>query len=154
MVAFLLTALLLSATPVYAAEDRPLSALDLGRAASDLLDRTKPEKILRELFDQALATVREYVQVEGNLPALESRRSGEFRLKLFPQGQSHSQEHLSAEGSFSFSPDADQPEFTFRFKSSKSITARRSPFRRDPLKQLRIARSSLRMRFGACDLPA
>ena len=119
MVAFLLTALLLAATPVVAAEDRPLSALDLGRVASDLLDKTKPEKLLRELFDQALATVREYVEVEGNLPALESRRSGDFRLKLFPQGRSHSQEHFSAEGSVSLSPDADQPEFSLRFKSSK-----------------------------------
>ena len=93
--------------------------LDLSRVASDLLDKTTPEKLLHELFDQALARVREYVEVEGNLPALESRRSGEFRLKLFPQGKSHSQEHLTAEGSFSLSPDADQQEFTLRFKSSK-----------------------------------
>ncbi len=119
MVAFLLTALLLAATPVFAAEDRPLLGLDLSRVASDLLDKTTPEKLLHELFDQALARVREYVEVEGNLPALESRRSGEFRLKLFPQGKSHSQEHLTAEGSFSLSPDADQQEFTLRFKSSK-----------------------------------
>ena len=119
MVAFLLTALLLAATPVFAAEDRPLLGLDLSRVASDLLDKTTPENLLHELFDQALARVREYVEVEGNLPALESRRSGEFRLKLFPQGKSHSQEHLTAEGSFSLSPDADQQEFTLRFKSSK-----------------------------------
>ena len=119
MVAFLLTALLLAATPVFAAEDRPLLGLNLGRVANDLLDKTKPEHLLHELFDQALARVREYVEVEGNLPALESRRSGEFRLKLFPQGKSHSQEHLTAEGSFSLSPDADQQEFTLRFKSSK-----------------------------------
>ena len=110
---------LLAATPGFAAEDRPLLGLDLSRVASDLLDKTTPEKLLHELFDQALARVREYVEVEGNLPALESRRSGEFRLKLFPQGKSHSQEHLTAEGSFSLSPDADQQEFTLRFKSSK-----------------------------------
>ena len=119
MVAFLLTALLLTATPVRAADDRTLLGLDLGRVASDLLDKTKPENLLHELFDQAVATVREYVEVEGNLPALESRRSGEFRLKLFPQGKSHSQEHLSAEGSFRLSPEADQQEFTLRFRSSK-----------------------------------
>ncbi|MGZ9189572.1 MAG: hypothetical protein ACXW39_05910 [Nitrospira sp.] len=119
MVAFLLTALLLTATPVCAADDRTLLDLDLGRVASDLLDKTKSDNLLHEWFDQALATVREYVEVEGNLPAQESRRSGEFRLKLFPQGKSHSQEHLSAEGSFSLSPEADQQEFTFRFKSSK-----------------------------------
>jgi hypothetical protein len=47
------------------------------------------------------------------------RQAGEFRLKLFPQGKSRSQEHVSAEGSFRFAPDGDQREFTLRFKSSK-----------------------------------
>ncbi len=119
MVDFLLAALLVTAAPVSAAEEHSLSGLDLGRIANDLLDKTKPEYLLHEFFDQALATVREYVEVEGNLPAQDSRRSGEFRLKLFPQGKSHSQEHLSAEGSFNLTPDAEQQEFTLRFKSSK-----------------------------------
>ncbi|MEK6803480.1 MAG: hypothetical protein AABZ34_12560 [Nitrospirota bacterium] len=57
--------------------------------------------------------------MEGTLPSHEPRRAGEFRLKIFPQGKSLSQEHLTAEGSFHLSPDAEQQEFTLRFKSSK-----------------------------------
>ena len=119
MIAFLFTVLFIISTPVYAAEDRTLLETDLGRVASDLFDKTTPEKLLRGLFDQALATIQEYVEVDGSLPAQESRRSGEFHLKIFPQGKSHSQEHVGAEGSFNLSPDADQQEFTLRFKSSK-----------------------------------
>ena len=119
MVGFLLSALLLIATPVCAADDQTVLGTDLGRVASDLLDKTTPEKLLRGLFDQALATIQDYVEVEGSLPSQESRRAGEFHLKLFPQGKSHSQEHVTAEGFFHLSPESDQPEFTLRFKSSK-----------------------------------
>ena len=127
MFVFLLTALLLMATPMYAAEDRTLLATDLGRVASDLLDKTTPEKLLRGLFDQALATIQEYVEVDGSLPSQESRRAGEFHLKLFPHGKSRSQEHVGAEGSFNLSPDADQQEFTLRFKSSKPAQGSNPP---------------------------
>lgn len=119
MVAFFLTALFLFSTPLYAAEDRTLLDMDVSRVASELLDRTTPEKLLRGLFDQALATIQEYVEADGSLPSQDSRRSGEFHLKLFPQGKSHSQEYVGAEGSFRLSPGADQQEFTLRFKSSK-----------------------------------
>lgn len=119
MVGFLLFALLLIATPVCAADDHTVLGTDLGRVASDLFAKTTPEKFLHGLFDQALATIQEYVEVEGSLPSQESRRPGEFHLKLFPQGKSHSQEHVTAEGFFHLSPESDQPEFTLRFKSSK-----------------------------------
>jgi hypothetical protein len=118
MVGFLLTALLLIATPVYAADDHIVPGTDLGRVASGLFAEATPEKFLHGLLDQALATLQEYVEVEGSLPSQESRRAGEFHLKLFPQGKSHSQEHVTAEGSFNLSPDSDQ-EFTLRFKASK-----------------------------------
>ena len=119
MVGFLLTVLLLIATPVCAADDHTGLGTDLGRVASDLFAKTTPEKFLRGILDQALATMQDYVEVEGSLPSPDTRPSGEFRLKLFPQGKSHSQEHVTAEGSFHLSPDADQQEFTLRFKSSK-----------------------------------
>ena len=119
MFGFLLAALLLLATPVYAANDRPLPGTDLGRVASDPLDKTTAEKFLRGLFDQAWATIQDYVEVDGSLPSQGSQRSGEFRLKLFPQGKSRSEEHVTAEGLFHLSPESDQQEFTLRFKSSK-----------------------------------
>lgn len=121
MIGFFLTALLLTTTPSSASDGHPLPVEDLRRSIeNEAFDKTMPESLLRGLFDQALATLQEYVEVEGTLPSDEPRRSGEFRLKLFPQGKSHSQDHLSAEGSFRLAPDADQQEFTLRFKSSKN----------------------------------
>ncbi len=121
MVGFFLTALLLTATPLSAAKDHAMPLEDLGRpVANEAFDKTMPGSLLRGLFDQALATLQEYVEVEGTLPSHEPRRVGEFRLKFFPQGKSLSQDHLSAEGSFRLTPDADQQEFTLRFKSSKN----------------------------------
>ena len=80
-----------------------------------------PERILCDLYHQALATVREHVEFNGMLPGDGSTgpRRGEFQLKFFPHGKSRSQEHLSAEGSFNLSPESEQPELTLRFKSSK-----------------------------------
>ena len=119
MVGVLLILLLLAAAPAYAVDDHTLLSMGAGRVASDLPAKTTPEKFLHGLLDHALATLQEYVEVEGSLPSQESRRAGEFHLKLFPQGKSHSQEHVTAEGSFNLSPDSDQQEFTLRFKSSK-----------------------------------
>jgi hypothetical protein len=120
MTGYLLTALLLTATPLSAAEGHAMPVEDLRRSVvNEAFDKTMPGSLLRGLFDQALATLQEYVEVEGTLPSDEPRNSGEFRLKLFPKGKSHSQDHLSAEGSFRLAPDADQQEFTLRFKSSK-----------------------------------
>ena len=136
MVAFLLTALLLFATPLYAAEDRTLLDMDVSRVASELLDKTTPEKLLRGLFDQALATIQEYVEVEGSLPSQESRRSGEFHLKLFPQGKSHSQEHVGAEGSFQPLSRRRSAGIHSSFQIFQAGPALRSPSRRYPLKNL------------------
>ena len=74
----------------------------------------------RDLYNQALSTLQEYVELEGHLPGEGSSRqqAGEFRLKLFPQGKSRSQEHVSAEGSYRLAPEDGQREFTLRFKSS------------------------------------
>lgn len=90
--------------------------------ASELFDHLIPKDALRHLYNQALSTLQEYVDVEGKLPGKGSsqQQAGEFRLKLFPQGKSRSQEHMSAEGSFRRSPDTDQQEFTLRFKSSRT----------------------------------
>ena len=76
---------------------------------------------LRNLYNQALAALQEYIEIDGSLPqdGETQTRVGEFRLKVFPQGKSRSQEHLRAEGSFRLSPDPGQQEFSLRFKSSK-----------------------------------
>lgn len=84
-------------------------------------DTITPDRLLRGLYDQAVAALQEYIEFEGRLPkdGETQARAGQFRLKLFPQGKSRSEEHLSAEGSFGPSPDSEQQEFTLRFKSSK-----------------------------------
>ena len=107
------------AAPLSAADDRPSPDTDRGGTTRDLFDKSTPEKLLRGLFEQALATLLDHVEVEGSLPSDAARPAGEFRLKLFPQGKSRSQEHVTAEGSFNLSPDADQQQFILRFKSSK-----------------------------------
>ncbi|MBX3369777.1 MAG: hypothetical protein KF793_05240 [Nitrospira sp.] len=116
---FLAGPLLLAAgAPVAAAADRPTPK------ASELLDEIIPKELFRHLYSEALSTLHEYIEMEGKLPGESSthQQGGEFRLKLFPHGKSRSQEHLSAEGSFRVAPEADQPEFTLRFKSFKKAS--------------------------------
>ncbi len=93
-----------------------------GPQAGALFDRLIPQNALRNLYNQALSTLQEYVEVEGKMPGNGSsqQQAGEFRLKLFPQGKSRSQEHMSAEGFLRLSPDADQQELILRFKSSRT----------------------------------
>lgn len=120
MIGILLAVILLITAPLMAAEPSGHQREHPGPVATiGPVDKPEAEDLLHGLFDQALATIREYVEVEGNLSSPESRRTGEFRLRLFPQGKSRSQEHLTAEGTFHLSPDTDQQEFTLRFKSSK-----------------------------------
>ena len=119
MIGLLITALLFLVPPLATAEDRPAFGVDLERIAGELLDQTTPERFLRGLFDRALTTIHDYVEVEGSLPSEGTPAVGEFRLKLFPQGRSRSQEHVTAEGSFNLAPDKDQEQLILRFKSSK-----------------------------------
>jgi hypothetical protein len=117
LAALLLTLSLMPADDAFAKPGDDLPLADL----SESLEQVMPQDFLRGLFNQALSTLHEYIEVEAALPqgAPPQRRSGEFRLKLFPQGKSRSQDHITAEGGFRLSPDTDQQEFTLRFKSSK-----------------------------------
>ena len=101
MVTLLCTAPLLQAVQSQAAPGDTAQTPD----SIESFDPPTPDA-LRSLYNQALGALQEYIE-------------GEFRLKVFPQGKSRSQEHLSAEGSFRLSPDHGQQEFSLRFKSSK-----------------------------------
>ncbi len=117
----MLTACLLSlsfpTTGLYAASDDDLRKSDRSTACTGLM----PNQLLCDLYRQALATLQDHLEINGRLPSEDSTgpRTGAFAFKFFPQGKSRSQDHLSAEGSFSLSPETDQPELTLRFKSSK-----------------------------------
>ena len=118
MIALLLIGLLLATAPSAAAQEPRPFGTDLERLAGELWDKTTAEKMLRGLFDQALATIQDHLEVEGDLPSEGTGPAGNFRMKLFPLGKSRSQEHVTAEGSFNLSPDAEQ-QLNLRFKSSK-----------------------------------
>ena len=116
MVTLLCTAPLLQAVQSQAAPGDTAQTPD----SIESFDPPTPDG-LRNLYNQALAALQEYIEIDGSLPqdGETQARVGEFRLKVFPQGKSRSQEHLSAEGSFRLSPDPGQQEFSLRFKSSK-----------------------------------
>lgn len=117
IVTALITALSFPMTDLHAASNDEARSPDRGSSCTGAM----PERILCDLYNQALAGLREHVEIDGILPGDGStgQRTGEFRLKFFPHGKSRSQEHLSAEGSFNLSPENEQPELTLRFKSSK-----------------------------------
>lgn len=122
MNACLIAALLSLASLVSTADSHATPSEELHRPdLNESFEQAVPYNLLRGLFNQALSTLHEYLEVEATLPGggQTHQQAGEFRLKLFPQGKSQSQEHMTAEGSFRLSPDADEQEFTLRFKSSK-----------------------------------
>ena len=116
MVTLLCTAPLLQAVQSQAAPGDTAQTPD----SIESFDLPTPDG-LRSLYNQTLAALQEYIEIDGSLPqdGETQAQRGEFRLKVFPQGKSRSQEHLSAEGSFRLSPDPGQQEFSLRFKSSK-----------------------------------
>ena len=116
MVTLLCTAPLIPTVEILAAPGDTAHTPD----SIESFDPPTPDR-LRSLYDQALAALQEYIEIDGSLPqdGETQAQGGEFRLKVFPQGKSRSQEYLSAEGSFRLSPVPGQQEFSLRFKSSK-----------------------------------
>ena len=111
---------LLLAVPVWAGEGRPTS--DDGSFNFDLPFEEAFEKhALRSLLDRAIGAVEDHIEVNGKLRRGDhgGDREGRLELKLYPNGKSRSDEHVGAEWSFRFSPDAGNTEFNLRFKSSK-----------------------------------
>jgi hypothetical protein len=108
------------ASPVWAADKRPIAderTFDFDQP----FDIAVSKQFLRSLLNRALDVVEDHLEWGGNLRrgAQEGDQEGRFELKLYPQGKSHSEEHVGAEGSFRFSPEAGNNEFHLRFKSSK-----------------------------------
>lgn len=116
IVTLFLAAPFLAAVDSHAAPGEELPAPN----ATESFDQTILTNLLQDLYKRAHAALQEYVEIDGALPqeGQTQGQAGEFRLKLFPQGKSRSQEHVTAEGSFRLSPDPGQQEFTLHFKSS------------------------------------
>ena len=114
------TLVVVFAGPGWAGDKRPIA--DEGTFDFDQpFDIAVKKQFLRSLLNRALDVMEDHVEWRGNLRrgAQEGDREGRFELKLYPQGKSHSEEHVGAEGSFRFSPEAGNNELTLRFKSSK-----------------------------------
>jgi hypothetical protein len=77
--------------------------------------------LLRSLLNQALDKLEDHVEITGNLnaDALKDDESKHLRLKFYPEGKSKSDEHLTAEGWFRFSPEAGQHDWHFKFELPK-----------------------------------
>jgi hypothetical protein len=108
------------AGPVWAADKRSIA--DEGTFDFDQpFDIAVSKQFLRSMLNRALDVVEDHLEWGGNIRrgAQEGDQEGRFELKLYPQGKSHSEEHVGAEGSFRFSPEAGNNEFILRFKSSK-----------------------------------
>jgi hypothetical protein len=83
---------------------------------------------LRSLLNQALDKLEDHVEITGNLNPDASRdKDRHFRFKFYPEGKSKSDQHLTAEGSFQFSPEAGQHEWHFKFKLPKDRPQNRPP---------------------------
>jgi hypothetical protein len=112
--------MVLLATPVWAGEIRATSddgTFDFDQPFNEAISK----HFLRSLLNRALDAVEDHLEWKGNLRRGDRTgdREGGFELRLYPEGKSRSQEHVGAEGSFRFSPDAGHNELNLRFKSSK-----------------------------------
>jgi hypothetical protein len=91
--------------------------------------------LLRSLLNQALDKLEDHVEITGNLnaDALRDDEGRHFRFKFYPEGKSKSDQHLTAEGWFRFSPETGQPDWHFKFELPKDHPKKLPPQFEAPL---------------------
>ncbi len=106
--------LLCVAVPVWAADTESFDP-------DQPFDQALTGNFLRSLLNQALDKLEDHVEITGGLnpDASKDNKDRHFRFKFYPEGKSQSDQHLTAEGSFRFSPEAGQHEWHFIFKLPK-----------------------------------
>jgi hypothetical protein len=74
--------------------------------------------VLRSLLNQALDALEDHLEITGNIDPddVKGGRRGNLRFKFYPEGKSKSDQHLTAEGWFRFSPKHNLQDFHLRFK--------------------------------------
>ena len=77
---------------------------------------------LHSLLNQALDLIENHIEIKANLQPNEETgdRQGHFQLKLYPHGKSQSDEHVSAELQFRFSPKDQHLSFDLRLPKESS----------------------------------
>jgi hypothetical protein len=99
------------------------------RAGTPEFDPEQPfkgmgQQLLESFLGQALQALDDHFEMSGSLDpkALQGDEKKSLRFKFYPNGRSKSKEHITAEGWFGPSTDAQQEEFHFRFTVPKSLT--------------------------------
>ncbi len=112
---------LLLAAPAWAAGDTARISDESTFDFDQPFDAAAGKHFLRSLLNRALDVMEDHVEWTGRVRdgAHRGEREGRFEFRLNPQGKSRSEEHVGAEGSFRFSPEAGDTELSLRFKSSK-----------------------------------
>ncbi len=84
-------------------------------------DQALTTGVLRSLLNQALDQLEDHVEITGTLNSDASKgdKDRHFRFKFYPEGKSKSDQHLTAEGWFQFSPDTGQHDWHFKFMLPK-----------------------------------
>ncbi len=69
-------------------------------------EQAAAKSVLRSLLNQALGMIENYIELKGDLQAKEAsgEQRGRFEFRLYPQGKSQSDDHISAELRFRSSP--------------------------------------------------
>ena len=106
--------LLCTAAPLWAANTEPFNP-------DQPFEQALTTGVLRSLLNQALDKLEDHVEITGNLnsDALKDDEGKHLRFKFYPQGKSQSDQHLTAEGWFHFSPEAGQHDWHFKFTLPK-----------------------------------
>ena len=96
--------LVLAACPVWGSERVHPIADELN--FDEPFEQAAAKSVLRSLLNQALGMIENYIELKGDLrPNEESgEQRGRFELRLYPQGKSQSDDHISAELRFRSSP--------------------------------------------------
>lgn len=87
------------------------------------------KSVLRSLLNQALDLIENHIEITGYLqPNKETgEQQGHFQLKLYPQGKSQSDEHLSVDLRFQSFPDNRRFSFDLNLPKESSKTFPSSP---------------------------
>ncbi len=116
------------ATPVWAAETEPFNP-------DQPFEQALTTSVLRSLLNQALDKLVDHVEISGNLNSELSKgdKDRHVRFRFYPQGKSKSDQHLTAEGSFLFSPEAGQHDWHFKFTLPQNSPKKLPPQLEAPL---------------------
>jgi hypothetical protein len=115
----LIAILTLLALPVWASERVQPGSDELN--FDEPFEQAAAKSALRSLLNHASDLIEDHIEVNGNLQPNDQtgEQQGRFQLKLYPQGKSQSDDHVSAELSFRSSPDDQHFSFDLKLPTKK-----------------------------------